>query len=114
FLYKVSRPARSKPAMASKYRRKRPMRVASPATPSPEFLSPMLWRKESPSHLQLKQWSSSRSFACRVVLADHLTARLRPGGAYASPGTCHGAPLRPTATRHTLTRGPFGAVISAM
>jgi hypothetical protein len=43
----------------------------------------MLWRKESPSHLQLKQLSSWRSFACRVVLADHISARLRPGGAYA-------------------------------
>jgi hypothetical protein len=52
------------------------MRVESLATPSPEFLSPMLWRRENPSHLQPKHLRVGRSFVCRVVLADHLAARV--------------------------------------
>src|SRR6267143_797052 len=54
FPYKVSRLAQSKQAMPSKYRRERRMRVVSLATPSPEFSSPMSWRRESRSHLQLR------------------------------------------------------------
>ena len=49
----VNQPAQSNQAMASKYRRKRRMRVVSLATPSPEFLLPMLWRRGNHSHLQL-------------------------------------------------------------
>lgn len=41
FPYKVNRPARSKPAMHSKYRPKRLMLVVSLATPRPGFSSPM-------------------------------------------------------------------------
>src|SRR3989441_1447628 len=52
FPYKVSRPAQSKQAMPSKYPPRRHTRGVSRATLSPEFLSPMLWRRESPWHLQ--------------------------------------------------------------
>jgi hypothetical protein len=62
--------------MPSKYRPKRPMRVESLGTPSPEFLSPMLWKRENPSHLQPNRLRVGRSFVCRVVLADHLAARV--------------------------------------
>jgi hypothetical protein len=62
--------------MPSKYRPKRPMRVARLATPRPEFLSPMLWKRENPSHLQPDHLRVGRSFVCRVVLADHLAARV--------------------------------------
>ena len=46
------------------------------ATPRPEFLSPMLWRRENPSHLQPDHLRVGRSFVCRVVLADHLAGRV--------------------------------------
>ena len=72
--------------MPSKYRPKRPMRVESRATPSPEFLSPMLWRRGNPSHLRPDHLRVGRSFVCRVVLADHLAARVC---APAALGTCH-------------------------
>src|SRR2546422_3889057 len=52
FPYKVSRPAQPKQAMPSKYPRTRHTPGVSRATPRPEFLSPMLWRRESPWHLQ--------------------------------------------------------------
>ena len=65
---------------------KRPMRVESRATPSPEFLSPMLWRRGNPSHLRPDHLRVGRSFVCRVVLADHLAARVC---APAALGTCH-------------------------
>ena len=62
------------------------MRVERLATPRPEFLSPMLWRRENPSHLQPDHLRVGRSFVCRVVLADHLAARVC---APAALGTCH-------------------------
>jgi hypothetical protein len=63
FPSKVKPPARSSRATASKSRRTRPMRVASPAAPRAEFSSRMWWRRESPSPLQPEGSSSSRSFA---------------------------------------------------
>src|SRR4029077_11156238 len=63
----INRPARSKQAMASKYLPRRPMRVVRPATPSPEFLLPTSWRRESLLRLQpqvdaleSKQWCAGR------------------------------------------------------
>jgi quercetin dioxygenase-like cupin family protein len=53
-----------------------PMRVERLATPRPEFLSPMLWKRENPSHLQPDHLRVGRSFVCRVVLADHLAGRV--------------------------------------
>jgi hypothetical protein len=49
---KVSRHEQSKQAMASKYRRRRPMRVAKPVRRKLEFLSRTSWRKESLLPLQ--------------------------------------------------------------
>jgi hypothetical protein len=62
--------------MPSKYRPKRPMRVERLATPRPEFLSPMLWKRENPSHLRPDHLRVGRSIVCRVVLANHLAARV--------------------------------------
>src|SRR6516225_6269769 len=51
--------------MASKSRPKRPMRVASLATPRASFSSPMSWRRESRSPLRPEHFEGGRLLAAR-------------------------------------------------
>ena len=67
FPYKVNQPGQLSPATASKYRRKRRMRGASPAMQRPDFLLPTLSRRESRWRL-LHNRDSSRAFRKRKMV----------------------------------------------
>src|SRR3989442_890897 len=80
FPYKVSRPAQSKQAMPSKYPARRHTRGVSRAAPRPEFLSPTLWRRESPWHLQPDGYRPGM----RIRLGEAAHERRERGGSAAS------------------------------
>src|SRR5215470_10055800 len=105
FLYKVSRPAQSRQAMPSKYRPKRRMRAGSLATPSPEFLLPTSWRRESRSHLQprhLRRRGARLLAASYSRIAQRACAPAAPGG-----------PSHPCSTISSPPRGLFEAPIAS-